>query len=185
MDTKDNRPGQGLARTSASVTPSPAKSSMISREAAGRLVSRLMDGYPLQLPNNPEGYYANIITILCEYSQPVAEAAINHVLDHGGNYLPSRFQVREALRSASLNGGLSYGQLWDRRAQAQLEERDRLEGIEPPKQTIEQVREEMRARGLAMPVHRLGDRPHTETPDAVRKRHGLSQEEWDAIPDAK
>ena len=58
--------------------------------------------YPLQLPSDPEGYYANIISILSYYLEVDAHAGIIGVTNHC-QFLPSRFEVRQACEVAASN----------------------------------------------------------------------------------
>jgi hypothetical protein len=135
-----------------------------------------MGGYPLQLPNDPESYYSNLISILCMYAEVDARVAIADVGNHCA-YLPSRFDVRQACeRAASARARPLARAAAIRR---QLDERDERTCYRPS-QTVEEVRAEMRARGLPM-----GDKVHTETPETARAKLGLTQEQWDALPSAK
>jgi hypothetical protein len=66
------------------------------------------------------------------------------------------------------------------RIEQQLREREEWEKgpADPPKQTIEELRAEMRARGFPMG----GPQPHKETPATVMAKYGWSRAEFDAFP---
>jgi hypothetical protein len=135
-----------------------------------------MGGYPLQLSNDPESYYSNLISILCMYAEVDARLAIADVADHCP-YLPSRYDVRQACERAA--GARARPLAWARAVARQLAERVEITH-QRPSQTVEEVRAEMRARGLSM-----GDKVHTETPETARAKFGLTQEQWDALPSTK
>jgi hypothetical protein len=54
------------------------------------------------------------------------------------------------------------------------------------KQTIHEIEDEMASRGIYMSgwKARNGGKPHNETPESVRAKFGLTQEQWDALPNA-
>lgn len=152
------------------------------REEAARMIDQLLTGYGLMIKDlpDPDGYMANLLTIVTLFPVGDALAGCEHCALHCP-YLPSRFELNKACqdhRSARLTKIAR-----DRRLERQLAERE-LPPRTGPTQTVPEVRAEMRARGLPMPTGRVGDRAHRETPMSVMIKLGLSQEEWDAIPAA-
>ncbi len=189
MDTPDKDPGQVPARIEPSGQPSQWKNSEISRtvttpmtkQQAAKLVSRLLGGYPSLSLHDPETYIASVTALLCGFSWWVGERAIEKVSTES-KFVPSKAEVAAACQHFAPSSRVrTWGDDWDARSRAQLAERERQEALPPPpKQTIEELRAEMRARGLNMG----GPAGHTETPETVRAKLGLTQEEWDALPDA-
>ncbi len=189
MDTPDKDQGQVPARIEPSGQPSQWKSSEISRmvttpmtrEQAAKLVSRLLGGYPSLNLHDPETYIASVTALLCGFSWWVGERAIEKVSTES-KFVPSKAEVAAACQHFAPDRQVrTWGDDWDERSRKQLAEREAWEALSPAeKQTMEELRAEMRARGLNMG----GVQPHRETPGSVMAKLGLTQEEWDALPDA-
>jgi len=192
MDTPDKSQGQVPAKTAPSAAPSQWKSSEISRmvttpmtkEQAAKLVSRLLGGYPSLNLHDPETYIAGVTALLCGFSWWVGERAIEKVSNES-KFVPSKAEVAAACQHFAPSRGIVDSKpLWLMIEEATAREREekarRL--LEPPGQTIEEVRAEMRARGL--PMGGMAG-AHHETPATVKAKYGLTDEQWDAIPDAE
>lgn len=64
----------------------------------------LLSGYPsLKDLHDPEGYIANLTGLLLEYAHDDAKAAVFWVADHGGEFPPTRFALRQACEKAAIN----------------------------------------------------------------------------------
>jgi hypothetical protein len=79
---------------------------------------------------------------------------------------------------------------WDARSRAQLEERKRIEDAsrrDPDKAaTVRKFEDEMASHGIHMEGWKKRQpTAHGETSQSVRSKLGLTQEQWDALPDAK
>lgn len=146
------------------------------------MIDQLLTGYGLMIRDlpDPDGYMANLLTIVMGFSREEARAGCEHCATNCP-YLPTRFELHKACqdhRSARLTKIAR-----ERRLERQFEERE-LPALSGPRQTVAEVRAEMRGRGLAMGARDPRDRPHRETPLSVMMKGALSQEEWDAIPNA-
>jgi hypothetical protein len=71
---------------------------------------------------------------------------------------------------------------YNERTRKQLAERRMLEAQPAPRQTYEEFKAEMAARG--MPIDRNNPMTHGENPDDVMKKYGITREQWNAVPDA-
>lgn len=189
MDTPDNHRDQVPVRIEPNEHPSRWRSSEISRmvttpmtsEQAAKLVSRLLGGYPSLNLHDPETYIASVTALLCGFSWWVGERAIERVSTES-KFVPSKAEVAAACQHFNPSPYVrTWGDDWDARSQAQLAERERREALPPPpKQTMEELREEMRARGVNMG----GPVAHRETEATVKAKLGLTDEQWAALPDA-
>ena len=82
----------------------------------------------------------------------------------------------------------TYAAQYDARSREQLKERDAFydegkpEPLEHRTRIAEHIKNELRAKGFKF----AGDEKinHSETPATVMAKHNLTQEQWDAIPDA-
>lgn len=89
----------------------------------------LLTGYPYLSLTDPDGYIANMISILCEYPKHVSQEAVRLVADHGGRHPPSRFDLRQ--RCQSVYATELKREIKLRQERAQIEERERL-ALGPP-----------------------------------------------------
>lgn len=189
METPDNH-DQVPARIAPSAPPSPWKNSEISRmvtqpmtrEQAAQLVTRMLGGYPSLNLHDPETYIASVTALLCGFSWWVGERAIEKVSTES-KFVPSKAEIAEACKHFAPDPSIVHSKplsvmIEEATSAAREEKARRL--LEPPKQTIEELRAEMRERGFPMG----GKAPHRETADSVKAKLGLSDEQWDAIPDA-
>ena len=64
-------------------------------------MSFLLSGYPsLKSLHDPEGYIANLASLLTGYSHEDAVAGVKQCANHGGEFPPSRFTLRQACEQA-------------------------------------------------------------------------------------
>jgi len=138
----------------------------------------LLSGYPYLSLTDPKGYISNIITILCEYPKHISEEAIRFIADQNGRHPPTRFDVRQ--RCQDLYAAERTREIRRLNVRRQLAERDSLDLLPPPTQTIDELRTEMLSRGFPM---NNGRKVHKETPATIMAKYGLTPEEWAALPD--
>lgn len=190
MPTVSEPPDQVPARIEPSGRQMLWKSSEISRmvttpmtrERAAQLVSRLLGGYPSLSLHDPETYIASVTSLLCGFSWWVGERAIEKVSTES-KFVPSKAEIAESCKYFAPSRQIVESKplsvmIEEATAAARLEKERRL--LAPPKQTMEELRAEMAARG----VHMRGPVAHKETAASVMAKTGLTQEQWDAIPDA-
>lgn len=146
------------------------------------MIDQLLTGYGLMIRDlpDPDGYMANLLTIVLGFTFEEANAGVEWCATHCP-YLPTRFELHNACMSYRV--AAAKGRATLARVAAQLAERELL-ARPGPVQSVAEVRDEMRARGLPMGGRDGRDRPHRETPLTVMLKGGLSPEEWDAIPNA-
>jgi hypothetical protein len=89
------------AKTAKNEPGSPSPSSALTREAAGRLVDKLLSGYPsLKNLHDPEGYIVNLASLLMEYDPRDAEAgavSCGNVCE----FPPTRYELRVSCEVAA------------------------------------------------------------------------------------
>lgn len=175
---------------SRTTSPTKCAAENAKQELAGRLlpsdaidlVSALVGAYPNGQPHDPKGYIGTIARLLCQYPRAIATECADPIrgVARTTKFLPTTMEMIAFCedRVARLENTVK------RQARIEQQFRDREEWekgpADPPKQTIEELRIEMRARGFPMG----GSQPHKETPASVMAKHGLSQAQWDAIQDA-
>jgi hypothetical protein len=147
------------------------------------LVSALVGAYPNGQPHDPKGYIGTLARLLCQYPRSIATLCADpiHGVARTTKFLPSTMEMIAFCEDRV--GLLTHTIKRQARIEKQLQERDEWErgpAEPPPRQTIEEFHAEMRDRGLPMG----GKAGHKETPASVRAKLGISQEQWDAIPDA-
>lgn len=159
----------------------PMDLSPMGRAHAMKLIDRYLAGFPyLSLPD-PEGYQTALTEVMQRYPQWAGAYAIKQANPDNANLPVSDIVMRRWLES--LVQPHRIGAVWDRQSDKQVEERKLIGSDVPPvaKQSYEEFRAEMAARGL--PIDRNDPALITETPEEVMGRFGLTQEQWNAIPD--
>lgn len=129
---------------------------------------------------DPDAFLTGIAAILGEYSDDIIDE-----VTHPSKGIPSRLkfppqpvEVRDACEAVALPRRKAAEH--NRRTQEQLAERKLLESSPSPKQSHDEFKAEMAERGLMIDTN---GRAHRETPQRVRDKLGLTQEQWDALPD--
>jgi hypothetical protein len=142
---------------------------------AAALVARMLRGFPhLSLPD-PKGYMAALIEVLTPYPLWCGEFAIKRPGDNP-EFPPSDRTLRKWLEEI-VSPARANAQ-WSKRAAEQLDERKALPPLPRHKQTFGEMKAEMTQRGLYQ--DKKGSEPLD--PETVRKKLGVSQADWDAIP---
>lgn len=193
MDSPGDYRGLVPARISESERQERCGSSMISRtvmvkmtkQEAARLVRRMLGGFPSLNLHDPETYMATITAMLMGYSLKVGEQAIEKITATS-KFVPAPAEVKEALEECRPKP--TYADIWNERAQIQLDERDEIERqrlLAPPRKTKEEFffdfYAEMEARGMHFKNRTV---PHKETRASVMEKLKITPEQFDAIPDA-
>lgn len=162
--------GANSANTPMDLTP------MGSQQAA-QLADRYLAGFPYLSLSDPEGYQSALVDVLQKYPMWAGEFVIQKGNDENPNLPVSAIQLRKWLEDA-VRVHRNAAQ-WNEDSKKQIEGR-KLLADERPKQTEEEFWREMEARGLRRP-----DRPQTPvefTADLVKQKYGISDADWDAIP---
>ena len=90
------------AKPGSSEQTPPGTSSSTPANRATSLIRQLLSGYPsLKDIHDPEGYFSNLVTILMMYPEIDAAAGVAAVANHGGEFPPSRFTLRQACEKAT------------------------------------------------------------------------------------
>lgn len=143
--------------------------------AAMKLIDRYLSGFPYLSLTDPEGYQAALAEMMQRYPKWAGEYAIRRPNKDAPNMPASELLLKTWLEElVAPHRSLTK---WNEKASEQLEERKLLES-HIPKQTFSEMKVEMKLRGLY--VDEKGLAP--EEPEVVRNKLGLSQEQWDALP---
>ena len=136
---------------------------------------------------DPESYLVQLGMVLEKYDDAVIEAVTSPItgIQRTCAFPPSLAEfvqfIEEHIRRAT------YTAQYDQRSREQLREREEFERstkTETPEHraaVVQRCKDEVRAKGFRFPEDKT---PHRETPASVRNRFGLSQEQWDEIPDS-
>jgi hypothetical protein len=151
--------------------------------AAKKGAIRLLGCYRTGDANDPETYVTAVVAVLERYPVEIicAVTAPATGLASKSKWLPAVAEIRDACED--LVRTTKYAREWEAQARAQIAGREAL-AIEHhrPKKTYEQLVAECRAVGIM-----IGPKGPSHAVDvaAVRQKYGISQEDWDAIPNAK
>jgi hypothetical protein len=144
--------------------------------------ARLLGCYRTGDANDPEAYISAVVSVLARYPigiiREVTEPATG--LPARLKWLPTIAEIREECEILAQRELRKVQR--EQQIRAQLEYRDQLQIPDMrPRKTYEQLVEECHAIGLM-----IG--PKAKQPvdmGAFRQKHGISQAQWDAIPNAK
>lgn len=155
---------------------------------ATELVGRMLDANPYAAKTASKSYIGTIASLLCQYPRSIAIPCADPVkgVMRESEFLPSVAKVVSWCeeRVGVMRSVVDY----DDRTKQQLADRareERLTAEESPEHradVVQRIRDQMAAAG--MPIMGDAKRHHGETIETVCKRYGLSQADWDAIPDA-
>ena len=133
--------------------------------------------------HDPKVYMAEVIALLVRYPYLIGDRALVRARCDSPEFVPSVGRIEHILGemlAAQERSALTWAQTWDQRAQEQLAERERLmrEGPTPAE------RERMGARFKALLEHLSPyEAAVAVTAEQLQEKYGLTQEQWDAIPD--
>lgn len=149
-------------------------------ELAAKYTKLLLGCYRMGDANDPEVYTAAIIAIFSDYSEEVMRdvADPRRGLPSKIQWLPTVKEVREACEKRA--NQRDWVDVWEARSRAQIEERARLEYIhKEPRETWAETKADLERRGF-----KFSEKPKLfETAEDVRTKYGISQDQWNAIPD--
>lgn len=144
----------------------------------GKYAKLLLGCYRTGDANDPEIYTAAIIRVMSAYPEDVLRAIVDPLngLPSKLEWLPKPAEVKSACEE--IEGPRRRAREWEARTQEQLVERAEFErgGRKIP----QRIMDELAARGLTKEA-RLKD---SETPGKVMAKLGLTQAQWDALPNA-
>lgn len=164
-------------------SPSTLKLIPMSRAQAAELVKRLLRSYASLPLHDPEGYVAEIVTLLTGYPLWAGESVIDDVR-HTAKYLPNISDIHPKLEAAIRP--LKYAVEWDAQSQRQLLEDKRNAGESPEHRAavIDRIRKEMAANGMPIMGDKESDFDPRFTVSAVKEKLKITDEQWNQIPDA-
>lgn len=147
----------------------------VTKKQAAELVVRLLAGFPyLSLPE-PEAYANALGDAFSSYPMWAGEFAIRHGDLGDPSFPPTDRKLRQCLEE--LVRPHRYAQQWDKAAMKQIAARD----DDRPRKTYEEIAAEFAEIGI---VFGRGPRDAEGAVDvnALCDDHGVSKEQWDAIP---
>lgn len=155
----------------------------MSRDQAAILVKRMMGSYPSLSLHDPQVYIAELVTVLTQYSLEIGERAIDKAKQESPKYVPTVPQVKAACQELRRDDAWTYAVEYEHRSQQQLEDRRERER-ETEREPLEH-RQQVAERILAEYHSQVSQpqRQKIETPATVKAKYGLTDEQWDAIPD--
>lgn len=129
--------------------------------------------------HDPKVYITAVIAVLSAYPQDIIDEAVDPRCGIPGKikWLPTIAEVKDFCEE--LAAPRRRAAEWDKRSAEQLAERKLLEDRRP-KQTYEEFKAEMEARGL--PVDKIIRKHIADEAAAFMAKHNLTQEQFDAIP---
>lgn len=142
----------------------------------------LLGCYRMGDANDPEVYTAAIIAILSDYPESIIREVVDPRvgLPSKVQWLPTPKEVKEACDS--LHRHARWLQERDEAIAAQLAERRRIEEVRQlpaRRETWEETKADLERRGFTFGRKKKPDFPV----DEFLTKHGVSRQQWDAIPD--
>jgi hypothetical protein len=134
--------------------------------------------------SDPECFRVQLAGILERYPDKIIREAThyNSGIQRTCKFPPSIAEVVEFCDE--LKRRSHYAKDWDERSRKQLDERDQIqsgqdrEPVEHRKKVVERVLQEYRSR-----IHSDDKKEQVETPESAKAKLGLTDEQWDTIPD--
>lgn len=171
---------QTLSRVSNPPSPAIQKAEEAQRAEYHKAAWALLGSSRTGEANDPEAYIASIIRILSAYPIDIVWRVVDPLDGLPGRleWLPKPYEVKKALDEIYVP--MKAREKAQDQLRQQLGERAALEALVPPKQTYEEIRAELLERGLPPPQRRIVD----GCAGQVKKKYGISDAQWDLIPDA-
>jgi hypothetical protein len=146
---------------------------------AAKYAKLLLGCYRTGEANDPEVYTSSIVLVMSQYPEDVLESIVNPLtgIPSKIDWLPKPKEVLAACEE--IEGPRRRIREWEDRAQRQLQERAELES--GPRKLPQRIMDELAAHGLTKDAKLR----NIETPGKVMAKYGLTQEQWDALPNAK
>jgi hypothetical protein len=157
------------------------------RKEAAKLVKRMMGCYPSLSLHDPEVYITELVKVLTRYPLDVGEKAIEKAKFESPKFVPTVPEVGKACEAfVKSQRELTYTQRWEEESRRQLREREAAEAatepIEHRRRVADRFRNELRAAGFRIGAEREYDPRFTVA--AVKEKFGITDEQWNALPDA-
>lgn len=158
----------------------PSVNSDNSRKIA-KLVERLFSFYPPLDVGDPKAFLAGVVALMQHYPMDIVERVCDPArgLPSTNKYAPNLAEIRNALEVVA--------EPWRRQMEREAIARQAAKALPPPiqdrskRKTYEQIVEECRAAGIM-----IGPKGKSGVDiGEFRNKHGISLEQWNAIPDAK
>ena len=133
---------------------------------------------------DPEVYAGAVIAVLADYPDDVIEQVVDprNGLPSRMNWLPTIAEIKTACED--LYGHRRRAAEWDEAARKQLAADNTLRITdERPRKTYEDLKADCHARGIFIGEGRIGASQSVDI-GALCEAHGVSKEQWDAIPNA-
>ena len=147
------------------------------------MAARLFGYFPPPDVGDPQILLSGAVKMFMNYPHGAVEAVCDPVGGYPSKskWAPNLAELRQALDIAALPYIRALER--DRQIHQQLEERKLLAGPAKPRKTYEELQAELADVGI-----RIGNRGATAKPTNIkefREKYSISQEQWDAIPNAK
>ncbi len=188
MDDKTNLPSRSgainLPMNGAVESVARAFNQRLTMPEAIEAVGAMLRGYPNAKVQ--DSYIGTVAALLCEYPKTTAISCTDplHGIATKTKFVPTIAELVAWLEPNQRH--MAWSVEFERRSREQLRERekmataDRHEPSEIRREVAERILAECRAYGM-----RFADdpKPHTETIEVVKKKYGISDADWDAMPD--
>jgi hypothetical protein len=147
---------------------------------AKRGAQRLLGCFRTGDANDPETYISAVVAVLERYPVDVIHAVTQPAgLPSQYNWLPTIKEVRSACEE--IEGPRRRAMEWEALAAKQITERRQLVAIADKRRpTYDELMQRCADAGLP-----IGKAKQKISPVEVMQRHGISQAQWDAIPEAR
>lgn len=166
---------QSPQQLTATLNASNAKLTM-----AAKYAKLLLGCYRVGDANDPEVYTAAVIRVLSDYPEDIVRSVVDprEGLPSKVQWLPTVKEIRAACNEIHLPRQRL--QEMQERVAEQIAERERIESVRAVrKETWAETKADLERRGF-----NFGHKKRPEiTGDELMRKHGVSQEQWDAIPD--
>ncbi len=196
MDNHDNSNAHRMVATSPANSLQKSASGSVKQAYLDRLMlseateaaARMLDANPYAAKTASKSYIGAIATLLCQYPRTIATECADPVLGvmRECEFLPSVAKVVSwcEARVGTMRTVVDY----DDRTKHQLAERARLErevAADTPEHraaVVQRIRKAMAAAGMPILGDEKSNRGELDA-ETVRKRFGLTEAEWNAIPE--
>jgi hypothetical protein len=145
----------------------------------------LLGSYRTGEANDPDVYVAAVVRVLSGYPMEIVNRVIDPLtgIPSKIKWLPKPFEIKQACEE--IHGSVRRAREWEERAARQLAERREWEAGRETRPSLVALKATYGDTfGLEPDKRRQVDNSAPLDPSFARARLGISQAEWDAIPDA-
>lgn len=148
------------------------------------LAKLLLGCYRTGDANDPAVYSGAVIAVLSDYPLDVIRAVVDPRtgIPSKSKWLPTVAEIKEACEA--IEGPRRAAARRERAEQAQLDERMLLEAPRAERPTYDELKARCAAEGLIIGGRGMARVPAVDVA-AFQEAHGITKEQWDAIPNAK